>query len=236
MDDCQSQWCWGDVSTQEDLTWDYQTGKTWFNNERPAMQSPAVIYNGKPIQKNSYSTKTKFHPVFQWFGTANDIILCIILFFWIFQVNGKNQLTKAPPLLLGDLLAIPPSADGVISLSNFSLFFSSYCWLKSWPWQFTFDFACFQVQFCTYFIHKWLNHTLVSIILPHDSWPLQHMYAGHSLLGFYHVYSNWAAIVFSPVQFQGIQSSPVQSSPVDPVKEVILIKDKLLSVRPYWAC
>ncbi len=41
-----------------------------------------------------------------------------------------------------------------------------------------------------------------------------------------------------PVQPSLEKSSPgsAHSSPVDPVKEVILIKDKLLSVWPYWAC
>ena len=33
-----------------------------------------------------------------------------------------------------------------------------------------------------------------------------------------------------------VQSSVVWSSPGDAVQEVILIKDKLLSVQLYWAC
>lgn len=39
--------------------------------------------------------------------------------------------------------------------------------------------------------------------------------------------------IASPVQIQHI---PGKSSPVGPEKVVILIKDKLLSVQPYWAC
>lgn len=65
MDDCQSCWCWVNVSTQgdlilglsrcQDMVWQWDTCNA---------VSCCVIYNGKPIKENSLSTKSHFCPLF----------------------------------------------------------------------------------------------------------------------------------------------------------------------------